>query len=93
MVIIESGRGLHLYWLLDEPRKVLDVARAEKELKRISMYFKCKRAVKIDTMLRLPETFNKRIPDLKGTCKIKYMNSALRYTPEDIDRCLNIDRS
>ena len=91
-IIVESGRGLHLYWLLDEPRKVLDVARAEKELKRISKYFKCKREVKIDTMLRLPETFNNKIPDLKGTCKIKYMNSALRYAPEDIDRCLGLLR-
>lgn len=87
-IIVASGRGLHLYWLLDEPRKILDVARAEKELNRISIYFKCKREIKIDTMLRLPDTFNKRIPDLRGTCKIKYMNASLRYTPEDIDRCL-----
>src|SRR5208283_6205893 len=41
-IVVESGRGLHLYWLLDEPMKVLDVARAEKELKRISLYFKGK---------------------------------------------------
>ena len=91
-IIVESGRGLHLYWLLDKPMKILDVARIEKELKRISMYFKGKREVKIDTMLRLPDTFNNRITDLRVTCKIKYMNSALRYTPEDIDRCLGLLR-
>ena len=91
-IIVESGRGIHLYWLLDGPMKILDVARIEKELKRISMYLKGKREVKIDTMLRLPETFNNRMPDLRVTCKIKYMNSALRYTPEDIDRCLGLLR-
>ncbi|MGO9568512.1 MAG: hypothetical protein ACLP5H_13310 [Desulfomonilaceae bacterium] len=89
-IIVESGRGIHLYWLLDEPMKILDVARIEKELKRISMYFKGKREVKIDTMLRLPDTFNNRITDLRVTCKIKYVNSALRYTPEDIDGCLGL---
>jgi hypothetical protein len=91
-IIVESGRGIHLYWLLDEPMKIVDVARIEKELKRISMYFKGKKEIKIDTMLRLPDSFNNRITDLRMTCKIKYMNSTLRYTPEDVDRCLGLLR-
>jgi hypothetical protein len=84
-IIVESVRGVHHYWLLDEPMKVLDVARIDKGLQTMDMYFRYEREVKIDTMLRVPGTFNKRIPDLRVTWKIKYMNSALRYTSEDVD--------
>jgi hypothetical protein len=86
-IVVESGRGVHLYWLLEQPMIVFDAARIEKALARISMYFKCKREVTIDAMLRLPGTFNNK-QSMKMTCKVKYMNSAFRYTPEDIDRCL-----
>jgi len=87
-VIVESGRGAHLYWLFDQPLKVSDAAAIEKALKRIGIYFKCKRESRIDTMLRLPGTFNNRVPELRRTCKIKYINSGFRYKPEDVDRCL-----
>jgi hypothetical protein len=88
-IVAESGRGVHLYWLLDQPMVVFDVARIQKELNRISVYFKCKREVKIDAMLRLPGTFNNK-PPLRTLCKTKYMNSESRYAPEDIDRCLGM---
>jgi len=26
-IIVESGRGIHLYWLLDEPLEIIDVAK------------------------------------------------------------------
>lgn len=86
-IIVQSGRGIQLYWLLEQPMIVFDVAKIEKALKRINMYFQCKRPVTIDTMLRLPGTFNNK-PPMRMTCKVKYTNSACRYTPEDIDECL-----
>ncbi len=87
-MIVESGRGLHLYWLLDQPMQIVDAAKIEEGLKKIGLFFKCKKEAKIHTMLRLPGTFNNEILHLRTVCKIKYINSEFRYTPEDIARCL-----
>ncbi len=37
----------------------------------------------------LPGTLN-NTPSMRVTCKVKYMNSAFRYTPKDIDGCLGM---
>jgi hypothetical protein len=86
-IVVESGQGIHLYWLLNQPMIVFDVTKIQNALKRISVYFNCKRDMNIEAMLRLPGTFNNK-PPMKRACKIKYTNSELRYTPEEFDQCL-----
>ncbi len=47
--------------------------------------FQVQKRSKIDMMLRLRGTFSNRVPDLRMTCKVKYVNSAIRYAPQDTD--------
>ncbi len=55
-IIVESGRGAHLYWLLKQVTEVTDPERIEKILKNISDHLNCDTDVNLDTVLRLPET-------------------------------------
>jgi hypothetical protein len=38
-------------------------------------------------MLRLRGAFDNPVPDLRMTCKIRYVNSAIRYAHQDTDLC------
>jgi len=58
----------------------------------LATYFKCKREVKIDTILTLRGTFDNRVPDPGITCEINYINLVIRYTPHDTDLCLGVLR-
>lgn len=79
-IVVESGRGVHLYWLLQEVTPVTDIAAVEGLLTRISHYFLCKRPITLDSFLRLPETTNCKIPSQPLPCTIKYINNNFRYT-------------
>lgn len=98
-IIVESGWGMHLYWLLDGIMTVTDVDWVERQLARINDYFQCKSDVPIDSVLRLPETYNCKISEGSTACEIKYLNPEFRYAPsdfEDLDlpgeRTLDVER-
>jgi hypothetical protein len=78
-IVVESGWGVHLYWLLHGVTEIPNVARIESLLRVINGYFQCKREIGVDSMMRLPETFNCKIPSNVVTCTIKYLNSEFRY--------------
>jgi hypothetical protein len=84
-IIVESGHGMHLYWLFRDAIQIPDPLWAEHELRRLNAYFQCKREVPIDAMLRLPGTYNFKVPSHRVLCEVKYLNTDFRYTPEDFE--------
>ncbi|MFH1113442.1 MAG: hypothetical protein V1792_05930 [Pseudomonadota bacterium] len=84
-IIIESGRGMHLYWLLRGFEEIADRAYVEHLLRKITDYFQCGNQVGIDAMLRLPGTFNCKHAVGAVPCDIKYMNVDFNYALEDFE--------
>jgi hypothetical protein len=84
-IIVESGRGAHLYWLMKEVNEIEDPERIERALKNISDHLQCDTDVSLDTVLRLPETSNTKIPGKPVICDVKFINPNFRYTLEDFE--------
>lgn len=84
-IIVKSGRGMHLYWLLKRVREIGDVDGFEALLRRISDYFQCPAHVGIDATLRLPETYNPKNPAQVVTCEIEHLDPSCRYSLEDFE--------
>lgn len=84
-IIVESGNGMHLYWLFDDVMEITDPRWVEYQLRRINRYFQCRSEVKIDSVMRLPGTFNSRTTGRPRPCDVKYLNTDFRYTPEDFE--------
>ncbi len=88
-IIVESGRGAHLYWLMKHIHEVEGPERVESILHKLSDHLNCDTDVSVDTVLRLPETVNTKIPDQPVHCEVKFINTNFRYTLEDFE---NISR-
>jgi hypothetical protein len=84
-IIVESGRGAHLYWLLREVTEVNDPERFESILTKINDFLQCDTEVGLDTVLRLPETVNTKIPARPVNCEVKFINGNFRYSVEDFE--------
>ena len=84
-IIVESGRGAHLYWLLKEVEEVTDHEKAEHFLKNINDHLQCDTDTSLDTALRLPETLNSKIPGKPVLCDVKFLNTNFRYTLQDFE--------
>jgi len=84
-IIVESGRGMHLYWLIKNVSEIQDPAWVEQTLEKINGYFLCKKEVKLDSLLRLPGTFNCRMPGRSVLCEVKYLNTDFRYDLSDFE--------
>jgi hypothetical protein len=80
---VESGWGVHLYWLLKDVVPLTSIEAAEQLLAAVNNYFLCRSQVKIDSMMRLPATFNGRVPGQMANCFVKYVNQDFRYALED----------
>jgi hypothetical protein len=84
-IIVESGRGAHLYWLLKNVTEVNDPERVEKVLRNISDHLGCDTDINLDTVLRLPETVNTKIPGKPVNCDVKFINANFRYSIQDFE--------
>lgn len=82
-IVVRSGRGMHLYWLLQEAEPVGDPQRIEGMLRRISDYFQCTSEVGVEAVLRLPGTTNSKDPAQAKYCYVDHMNPKLRYRLDD----------
>jgi hypothetical protein len=67
-IIVHSGRGKHLYWLLKEVIEITNPQAFEAVLSQFNKYFKCEAKVGIDSTLRLPDTSNPRYEKPLGLC-------------------------
>jgi hypothetical protein len=84
-IIVESGRGAHLYWLLKQVTEVTDPEKVEKVLRNISEHLQCDTDINLDTVLRLPETVNTKIPGKPVNCDVKFINPNFRYSIQDFE--------
>jgi len=78
-LIVESGRGAHLYWLLKNVTQVEDADFVESLLKGISDHLRCETDVSLDCVFRLPETVNTKVPGKPVACDVKFINTNFRY--------------
>jgi len=85
-VIVESGWGLHLYWLMKDFSTPIDARRAERLLRGINHYFHCTGPISIESTLRLPDTVNSKLPSEPAPCRVKYLNPEFRYTVQDFEQ-------
>ncbi len=88
-IIVESGRGAHLYWVLRDVVEVTDRDRIERILANIAKRFLPPRSslprVSLDTCHRLPETVNRSIAHAPVRCEVKFINKSFRYAIEDFE--------
>ncbi len=82
-IIVESGWGVHLYWLLKQVTEMRDPAPVEAILRKINGYFQCSTDIGIDSVLRLPGTVNCKHPSHCVECRIKYINPGFSYDLEE----------
>lgn len=90
-IIVQSGRGLHLYWLLESPKEITNVEIVEDLLRKLNSHFRCDSPVGVDSTLRLPETWNPRGYRTSVRCLVEHLDSGLRYHPrdfQDLDRLI-----
>lgn len=85
-IIVESGWGVHLYWLLQKPLKLTNVERVERVLRSLNNYFHCQGDSTVGSILRLPETTNCKMPSESTYCKLKYLNDRFRYKIEEFEK-------
>jgi len=84
-IIVESGRGAHLYWLLKQVEEVRDLEKVESLLAKISEHLNCDTDISLDTTLRLPETLNTKVPGKQVACEVKFINTNFRYSLQDFE--------
>ncbi|MEW6533761.1 MAG: hypothetical protein AB1473_23225 [Thermodesulfobacteriota bacterium] len=84
-IVIESGYGVHLYWLLKTPVEIRDRGRIESVLQKLNAYFLCRTPIPLDSMLRLPDTTNCKMPGETSNCTVKYINMNFRYGIEQFE--------
>jgi len=88
-IIVHSGRGKHLYWLLEEVIEITNLQALETLLSHFNKYFKCEAKVGIDSTLRLPDTGNPRYTGPSGRCYVESLDRNVRYGGTDL-RGLNL---
>lgn len=84
-IIVESGWGVHLYWLLKQVTEIVDPAPVETVLRKINGYFQCSTEVAIDSVMRLPGTVNCKHPSQCVECRIKYINPDFSYDLQEFE--------
>lgn len=82
-IMVRSGRGVHLYWLLKEVKELANVEALERLLGNFNRFFRCETLVPVDSTMRLPDTTNPRYEGPKSQCYIEYVDPELRYSGTD----------
>ena len=82
-IMVQSGRGFHLYWLLDSAKRIADVEIVESLLQKLNDSFRCHSAVGLDSVLRLPDTWNPKGYRTPAKCLVEKLDPELRYSPGD----------
>ncbi|MEW6351135.1 MAG: hypothetical protein AB1646_18925 [Thermodesulfobacteriota bacterium] len=84
-VLVGSGSGVQLYWLLREPCEVNDARWVLDVLEGIAKRLGSGRRPSLTDVLRLPDTFRNDIPGKHSLCEVRLMDSSTRY---DLDHFL-----
>jgi hypothetical protein len=89
-IIVRSGRGFHLYWLLHSQKKIPDAEPVENLLRKLNDHFRCHSPVGLESTLRLPGTWNPRGSGTPTKCFVERLDPTLRYHPTEFQ---NLDLS
>jgi len=82
-ITVDSGHGLHLYWLLDRAAEAAEPAEIEKIIRKLQEQLNCRINPNLDALMRLPDTFNNKTPGLTSRCSVKFINVNFRYSIGD----------
>ena len=100
-ILVHSGYGLHAYWLLQDFlafANEADHARAASLIESWQKMYKwaaSKQGYDVDAtqdltrVLRVPDTFNWKVPEQPVAARIIHFDASLRYTPGDFDSFLS----
>lgn len=87
-VVVESGNGYHLYWLLREPLNTTTRAgreRAEAIMRGLAKHLGGDHTHDIGRVMRLPGSLNVKDPGDPKPCKIVMANYDRRFSPNDFE--------
>lgn len=84
-ITVDSGHGLHLYWLLEKPVEVSRPPDVEQILEHIQERLSCKKNSGLDALMRLPDTLNNKVFGQPQKCHTKFINTNFRYSLEELD--------
>jgi hypothetical protein len=90
-IIVESGTGMHLYWLLKSVTEIQDPEFVEEQLGKINHYFQCRTEVKLNSTMRLPGTVNSKMTGQALRCSVKFINPDFRYELTDFEKLKLLD--
>jgi hypothetical protein len=91
-VVVASGGGAHLYWMLEEPLSVQEPnvrSRFEAMLKALYTDLKCDSTSDVSRLLRLPGFWNVkdfRLGSRPRECRLVHCNGDLRYPLSQFER-------
>ncbi|EMU52819.1 hypothetical protein [Clostridium butyricum] len=98
-IIVETKNGFHIYWLLDrtKPHDITLFTPLQIELINYFGSLEIRKehadlsSKTIERLLRIPNYLHLKNPDNPFLVKCIYLNTAIRYTQEDIANALNVD--
>lgn len=82
-IAVDSGRGLHLYWLLEKVVEIDNRDKVENILRTVQSRLRCKQDTGLDTQMRLPDTLNNKVPSDPLRCRVTFINQNFRYSLAD----------
>lgn len=82
-IMVRSGRGMHVYWLLKEVTEITDPDWIDELLVTIGRYFLCPSETGIHATMRLPGTANPKYPG--GRCAVTHMDPQIVYALDEFD--------
>jgi len=81
-IIVDSGNGLHCYWLLRESVEV-DLAKVESILDGLKIRLHCDNCGDIGRVFRLPGTVNLKDPAQPKETRLVFFNPNVKYSIDD----------
>lgn len=91
--IIESGNGLHAYWLFNEPISIEDYKTHEAVHRALCKYLGSDHVQDISRVMRLPGTQNLKDPKSPRSCRVMSFDPDRRYEPSDFQKILDVESS
>ncbi len=82
-ITVDSGHGLHLYWLLDRAIEATEPAAIEEVISKVQAGLKCRMNANLDALMRLPDTYNNKVMGSSRLCSVKFINVNFRYALGD----------
>jgi hypothetical protein len=84
-IMVNSGHGVHLYWLLATPVELSDQERAKMALDNINEKLGNRGESSLDAFMRLPDTVNTKVDHSFMSCKVTFINSGFKYSLQDFE--------